>query len=87
MVSTSKASNYIESGRRYAISKSDSSSEGLIVTDFKMRSDDKMYIVSPKDNKRFKIQGGGANFVHGGISLHEMIIPVISYKNKRNTQK
>ena len=29
---------------------------------------------------RIKVQGGGENYVHGGISLQEMVVPVIVYK-------
>ena len=34
-----------------------------------------------------KKQGGGMNYVHGGISLHEMVVPVIEFKNMRSTSK
>ena len=30
-----------------------------------------------KKSIRIKMNGGGMNFVHGGISLQEMIVPVI----------
>ena len=44
---------------------------------------------------RIKMNGGGMNFVHGGISLQEMVVPVIEYhylrsdsmEYKRNKQK
>ena len=36
----------------------------------------------PRANIRFKTQGAGANFVHGGASLQEIVIPLILYKNK-----
>ena len=32
---------------------------------------------------RFKVQGGGANYVHGGAALQEVVIPVIKFKNER----
>lgn len=84
----SKDSEFIENGRRYAISSGDKDVDGLLKFKFSaINSDDNISIYSPKDNLRFKVQGGGANFVHGGASLHEMIVPLIIYKNKRNTQK
>ncbi len=33
---------------------------------------------------RIKMNGGGMNFVHGGISLQEMVVPVIEYHYLRN---
>lgn len=84
----SKTDEFIESGRRYAIGEKLDGGSSLLEFDLSeicAESDYKVY--TPKDNIRFKIQGGGANFVHGGASLHEMVIPLISYKNKRLSQK
>ncbi len=36
---------------------------------------------------RIKKKGGGMNFVHGGISLQEMVVPVIDYKYLRSDSK
>lgn len=36
---------------------------------------------APFDTIRMKKQGGGMNFVHGGISLQETCVPVITFKN------
>ena len=33
------------------------------------------------------MKGGGLNFVHGGISLQEMVVPVIDYHFLRNDSK
>ena len=33
------------------------------------------------------MKGGGMNFVHGGISLQEMVVPVIEYHFLRNDSK
>ena len=40
---------------------------------------------APQDTVRMKVQGGGANYVHGGISLEEMVVPVILFKNLRSS--
>jgi hypothetical protein len=37
----------------------------------------------PQNTVRIKIQGGGDNYVHGGISLQEMVVPVVVYKGMR----
>lgn len=39
---------------------------------------------TPRENIRIKMNGGVLNFVHGGISLQEMVIPVIDYHHLRN---
>jgi uncharacterized protein (TIGR02687 family) len=40
--------------------------------------------ISPRGINRFKVQGTGANYVHGGTSLQEILIPVIKFKNDRS---
>lgn len=40
----------------------------------------------PRNASVFKQQGGGANFVHGGTSLAEMIVPLLTVKTKRGRQ-
>ena len=42
---------------------------------------------TPMDNIRMKKQGGGMNYVHGGISLQESVVPVIEFKNMRASSK
>jgi uncharacterized protein (TIGR02687 family) len=37
----------------------------------------------PKGVIRYKVQGAGDNYVHGGVSLQEVILPVIKFKNIR----
>lgn len=37
----------------------------------------------PRGDNRFKTPGGGQNFVHGGASLQEIVIPLIKYHNDR----
>ena len=37
----------------------------------------------PRGDNRFKTSGGGQNFVHGGASLQEIVIPLIKYRNDR----
>ena len=43
--------------------------------------------LTPLDYIRMKKQGGGMNYVHGGISLQEAVVPVIEFKNVRSTSK
>ena len=39
------------------------------------------------DSTRIKISGGGENYVHGGVSLQELCVPVIAFKNLRTSSK
>ena len=42
---------------------------------------------APRGSIRIKMKGGGLNFVHGGISLQEMVVPLIDYRFLRNDSK
>lgn len=43
--------------------------------------------VYPRGIMRFRLQGGSGKYIHGGLSLQEMMIPVIRYQNKKSGQK
>ena len=42
---------------------------------------------APRGSIRIKMKGGGLNFVHGGISLQEMTVPLIDYRFLRSDSK
>ena len=42
---------------------------------------------TPRETVRIRKSGGGQNFVHGGATLQEMVVPVISYHHLRNASK
>ncbi|WP_145453461.1 hypothetical protein, partial [Staphylococcus epidermidis] len=42
------------------------------------------FAIIPKGIHRFAIQGAGANYVHGGAMLQEIVVPVITFKNDRS---
>ncbi|WP_338488268.1 BREX-1 system phosphatase PglZ type A [Ruoffia tabacinasalis] len=79
----------VESSRRYALSNKEQELNGQIRinvgTVLKNENDLQLYI--PNGSIRNRIQGPGANFVHGGASLQEVVIPLITFKNRRATQK
>ena len=41
------------------------------------------YVTVPRGADIFKVSGGGQNYVHGGASLQEIIVPVIKLKTAR----
>ena len=73
----------VEYGRRYAIMKKGAKPDYLLPVKF-LDGNTEFDGFAPRENIRIKMSGGGLNFVHGGISLQEMVVPVIGYHHLRN---
>ncbi len=73
----------VEFGRRYAIMQKGATPEYLMPIKFINGEQYDGY--APRESIRIKMNGGGLNFVHGGISLQEMVVPVIEYHHLRNS--
>lgn len=80
--------NAIEVKRRYILSQEKREMNGLldICLDSVIKNEQKLTAYVPKATIRFKMQGTGVNFVHGGASLQEIVVPFIQYKNIRRGQ-
>lgn len=78
--------NILETGRRYIVADKDSCSDILMRIPIEEYSDS-IVGFAPYENIRIKKQGGGMNFVHGGISLQECCVPVITFKNISKSSK
>lgn len=76
----------VEYGRRYAILHKGVLPEYLLPVKF-MGGKTDYDAFAPRETIRIKMNGGGLNFVHGGISLQEMVVPVIDYRYLRNDSK
>ena len=76
----------VEYGRRFAIMMKDSNPDYLQPVRF-LDGNSEFEAYAPKENVRIKMNGGGLNFVHGGISLQEICVPVIEYHYLRNQSK
>jgi uncharacterized protein (TIGR02687 family) len=73
-----------ELGRRYALTATETTANYLLpVKTERTIGCTPMKGYAPQDTVRIKVQGGGENYVHGGISLQEMVVPVIIYKGMR----
>lgn len=73
----------VEYARRYAIMEKGATPEYLMPVKF---LDGTQYDgFAPRENIRIKMNGGGLNFVHGGISLQELVVPIIDYRFVRST--
>jgi uncharacterized protein (TIGR02687 family) len=73
-----------ELGRRYALTATDTTADYVLPVKMEQTIGGiTMKGYAPQDTVRIKVQGGGENYVHGGISLQEMVVPVIVYKGMR----
>jgi uncharacterized protein (TIGR02687 family) len=77
-----------EVGRRYAITDPATSADYLMPVQLEGEIEGTpVKGFTPQDSTRIKVSGGGENYVHGGVSLQEMVVPVIVFKNLRTTSK
>lgn len=75
----------IEQGRRYVLTDNSANPDFLMPING-IYNDANMLGFAPRENIRVK-GAGGSKFVHGGISLQEMCVPVIKYKYMRSGYK
>jgi len=78
----------LETKRRYILAKEDLHLEDTlsIPMDHLLQEPKGLQAIVPKGDFRFKVSGSGANFVHGGLSLQEIFIPMIQFKNIRKDE-
>lgn len=76
----------VEIDRRYLITHAEAKPDYLLPVRFD-RNAYNYKAWTPRGNVRIKKKGGGLNFVHGGISLQEMVVPLIEYQFLRSSYK
>ncbi|MCA1916538.1 BREX-1 system phosphatase PglZ type A [Methanospirillum hungatei] len=78
---------FISSNKRFIISseKTDLMNTHRFLMDYIVDTQNPLYIYTPSADLRFKMSGGGRNFVHGGLSFQEIAIPVLLYNHKTLT--
>lgn len=76
----------VEIARRYAIMKKGASPDYLLPVKF-LDGETEYDAFAPHGSIRIKMKGGGLNFVHGGVSLQEMVVPLIDYHFLRNDSR
>lgn len=74
----------VEAGRRYVVAEPSASSEVLLPVAL---PGDHLRALMPRECVRIAMAGGGENYVHGGISLQEMCVPVLRFRNRRAGSK
>ncbi|MGE9957510.1 BREX-1 system phosphatase PglZ type A [Cloacibacillus porcorum] len=76
-------------GKRYIISREPIEADG--VRNYRMstflRGSDSLNVAVPSGTSIFKIAGSGQNYVHGGASPQEMLIPVLDVKTSSGHQE
>lgn len=70
----------VEAGRRYVVAEKDASSEVLLPVAL---PGGHLKALMPRECVRIAMAGTGENYVHGGISLQEMCVPVLRFRNRR----
>ncbi|OUO19295.1 BREX-1 system phosphatase PglZ type A [Collinsella sp. An307] len=70
-------------GRRYVVGDRALSSPVMLPVSLDLVSNGELAGLCPHEAVRLKKAGGGDNYVHGGISLQELCVPVIHFKNYR----
>lgn len=75
--------------RRYLLSYKEVESEALMrfKPDYISSEEGALWVYVPRSAIRFKVQGAGANFVHGGAALQEVMVPLIKYKALRGSNR
>ncbi|WP_010632731.1 BREX-1 system phosphatase PglZ type A [Sporolactobacillus vineae] len=72
--------------RRFMLSEEKTDAEGTLQfsTEGELANDPPLMITIPNGDERFMVQGGGANYVHGGAMLQEIAVPVVAFRSRRN---
>lgn len=76
-------------GKRYYVSESAVEADGVVSVPLSsaLTNDDNRIVSFPIASDIFKTAGGGCNYVHGGCSPQEMLIPVIDVKTEKGKKE
>ena len=83
---TTPSEQDVEVDRRYLITQKGAQPKYLLPVRF-LDGNTGYEAFAPREYVRIKKKGGGLNFVHGGISLQEMVVPVLEFQFLRNSYK
>src|SRR5699024_8822069 len=77
-----KLEDTIITNRRFSVSDQQATVEGTLTyaMDYILQQEKELFVTVPKGINRFSVQGPGANYVHGGAMLQEIVVPVITFK-------
>lgn len=76
-------------GKRYCIAEQSATAEGVasLPLNAVLNNGDERIVTFPIGSDIFKVAGGGMNYVHGGSSPQEMIVPVIDIKTEKGRKE
>lgn len=76
-------------GQRYSISSEEMKADGVCHTTVSkvLGNDDERIVSFPLASDIFKVAGAGQNYVHGGCSPQEMLVPMIDVKVDKGKRK
>ncbi|PTQ83311.1 uncharacterized protein (TIGR02687 family) [Trichococcus patagoniensis] len=84
---TAERTDVIASNRRFFTNReADSQNQALLDFRVDVMAEEEVYVHIPKGASRLAIQGGGSNFVHGGILPQEVMIPVLDITTERGKE-
>ena len=71
--------------KRFILARKPLTIEGALCysLDYLSAESSDMYVTVPRGTDIFKAPGGGQNYVHGGASLQEIIVPLVKVKTER----
>jgi len=69
--------------RRFLLTNEETDIPGTKCLSLDYINNENIYVTVPKGVDVFKLKGPGLNYVHGGLSLEEVIVPVIEVKSKK----
>ena len=81
------AGDVMEYKRRYAIVRNGGADESVLSVPLTNLDRSEWTAVFPRGGMRFKMQGAYNPYMHGGLALQELMIPLIQYQGKRAGQK
>lgn len=76
----------MEVGRRYVLASKDADA-GYLLPVRLLDGQSDYAAFAPRENVRIRKSGAGMNFVHGGIGLQEMVVPLIDLHYLRSNTK
>jgi uncharacterized protein (TIGR02687 family) len=80
-----RGTNPLFPGKRYRITREPENMVGTISLPFPYMEEE-AWVSMPVAANIFKHQGGGQNYVHGGASLAEMLVPLMTVKSRKGRQ-
>ena len=74
-------------GQRYIVSESSLGADGVLSLPMNSVNNGNLFVSYPLGSDIFKVSGSGQNFVHGGSSPQELLIPIVEVKVDRGKKE